>query len=276
MQVSPDISTPSPAPTAASELAHGSVPPPAPPRRLKGKIPALPKAQRDAINRLLHDGATYAAVAERMAEQGVLLNAENISNWFQTGFQDYLDQLDRLDYQRARYETAADLLQNTDTARLPEASLQTAAAQIFDLLGRFTPAALAQNIANNPDQYTRLLNALSRITRESLTLQKYRDACAQARQHLQELKDPKRKLTDEERLAIVHQLDEILGLPSTASNANVGTDQIQNPKTFGSCPPLNVGTNGSSASGLHEFKPAEQTQTPETPQPGEGTPAPIS
>jgi hypothetical protein len=218
------LETPAPSPEPATcnlqpatPLSHQSQPivaqPSTPPRRPKGKIPSLPKAQRDTINYLLLDGATYKVVEIELAKLGVSLNAENISNWYQTGFQDYLAQLDRLDYQRARYEAATDLLQDTDTAKLPEASLQSAAAQVFDLLGRFTPAALAQNIADDPDKYTRLLNSLSRLTREALAFQTYRDACAKARAALKPMLDPKRKLTQEERRHLVLQVDEILGLP---------------------------------------------------------------
>ncbi len=184
------------------------------PRRLNGKIASLPKEQRDLINRLLLDGATYEAIVQQMAEHSISLNIQNIANWYQTGFQDYLAQLERLDFQRARYEAATDLLQETDTSRLPQAALQTAAAQIYDLLGHFTPAALVQNIADDPDKYTRIVNALSRLARETLALQKYHDVCAQARAALRELKDPKRKLTESETRAIVEQVDQILGLTS--------------------------------------------------------------
>ncbi len=210
MNTAPETSSPS----------QTAIPQPADPqpstarRRPKGKIPSLTKEQRDAINHLLLDGATYAVVEARMAEQGISLNGENISNWYHTGYQEYLDQLDRLDYQRARYEAASDLLQNTDTAKLPEAGLQVAAAQIYDLLGRFTPAALAKAFTDDPDKYTRLLNALSRITRESLTIQKYRDASARAREALKPMMNPNRKLNDEETRAIVRKVDEILGFPT--------------------------------------------------------------
>ena len=172
-------------------------------RRLKGTIPSLPKAQRDTINRLLLDGATYALVIQRMAQEAVSLNGENLSNWYTTGVQDYLAGLERLDYQRARYEAAGDLLQDTDTAKLPEADLQAAAAQIYDLLGRFTPAALAEKMAEDPDKYTRLLNSLSRLARETLALQKHRDANTRLRAAVLERKDPKRKLSESERRAIV-------------------------------------------------------------------------
>jgi hypothetical protein len=194
-------------------------------RRPKGKIATLPKEQRDTINRLLLDGATYALVADRMADSGVFLNLENVSNWFKTGFQEFLEHLNRLDYHRARYEAASDLLQNADTARLPEASLQTAAAQIYDLLGQLAPTALASSIGDDPDRYTRLLNALSRVTREALALQKHRDACARARAAIQPLHDPKRKLTESETRAIVRKVDNILGLSSEDDEDNPLADR---------------------------------------------------
>ena len=211
-QLAPVTSSPEPA-TCNLQPATGA----APPRRLKGKIAALPKAQRDAINKLLLDGSTYVAVIDRMAEQGISLNPENVSNWYQTGFQDHLAHLERLDYQRAKYEAANDLLQNIDVSKLPEAGLQTAAAQIYDLLDRFAPAGIADTIADEPDKYIRIVNSLSRLTREALAIQKYTDA--RARAALREL-DPKRKLDESETRAIVSKVDEILGLASSSTSPN--------------------------------------------------------
>ena len=51
------------------------------PRRSRSKIAVLPKEQRDAINNLLLDGASYSSVINRMAEQGISLNSENVSKW---------------------------------------------------------------------------------------------------------------------------------------------------------------------------------------------------
>jgi len=50
-------------------------------RRSRSKIAVLPKEQRDAINNLLLDGASYSSVINRMAEQGISLNSENVSKW---------------------------------------------------------------------------------------------------------------------------------------------------------------------------------------------------
>src|SRR4051812_38498712 len=63
--------------------------------RPKGKIASLPKAQRDTISGMLVDGSTYAAIIRTMAEQGVSLNAENVSNWANgPGHQRYIKDLE--------------------------------------------------------------------------------------------------------------------------------------------------------------------------------------
>jgi len=63
-------------------------------RKPTGKIAKLPKAQRDLINQMLDDGATYKSIEIEMAKLGVSLNGENISNWFDSGFQLYLQHQD--------------------------------------------------------------------------------------------------------------------------------------------------------------------------------------
>jgi hypothetical protein len=62
--------------------------------------------------------------------------------------------------------------------------------------------------------FVRLINALARASRETMLVQKYRDACARARTALLELKDPNRKLNERETRAIVRKVDEILGFSS--------------------------------------------------------------
>ena len=177
----------------------------------RSKIAVLPKEQRDAINNLLLDGASYSSVINRMAEQGISLNSENVSKWYQSGFQDYLASLERFDQQRAKYEAANDLLQNIDASKIPEAGLQTAAAQIYDLLDKFAPDDIAAAMANEPDKYIRIVNALSRLTREALAIKKYTDY--RSRAALRNL-DINRKLKESEDRIIVRKVDEVFGLAS--------------------------------------------------------------
>jgi hypothetical protein len=75
-------------------------------------------------------------------------------------------------------------------------------------------SALDLRLGGDSAAFVRLINALARASRETMLVQKYREACAKARAALTELKDPHRKLTESETRAIVLQVDKILGLRS--------------------------------------------------------------
>jgi hypothetical protein len=71
----------------------------------------LPKPQREALNRMLLDGNTYAVVIKKMAEQGVSLNPENVSNWHNgPGYQRWVLDQEWLDEMRADQESGLDVL----------------------------------------------------------------------------------------------------------------------------------------------------------------------
>ncbi len=173
-----------------------------------GKVAKLSKELRDLINQMLSQGATSAIIIEKLAGRGVSLNHQNVSNWRRGGYQDWVAEQEWLAQINAERETAADLLASGDETSFHQAVLQLALTQIFQTLRR-------EQLRSDPSNYTRLLNALSRIAREALVAKKYRDAAA--RENAAELirRDPKRKLNDDERRAIVRNVDEILGLPTT-------------------------------------------------------------
>ena len=114
---------------------------------------------------------------------------------------------------RARRESAADLIQDCDATQVNQSALHLGTLYIFDALRDLRAGSLDDKLGGDSAAFARLLNALSRASRETLQLQKYREACAKARTVLQPLRDPKRKLTDEERRALVLVVDDILGLP---------------------------------------------------------------
>src|SRR5436305_15339781 len=88
--------------------------------RFKGKIPELPKEQRDLINDMLDDGATYKTVEIEMAKLGVSLNGENISNWFNGGYQAHVREQEWRSELRFLRESAADLDEITSGKQFQE------------------------------------------------------------------------------------------------------------------------------------------------------------
>ena len=182
--------------------------------RHNGNVARLPKDVRDKINSMIQDGLTYPAIIQNLGEQGKHLNVVNLSRWKKGGYMDWLAEQAFIERTRARQETPAQLVRDFDATDINHAALQLGTLHIFEALRDLGPGSLNKKLGGDCASFARLLNALARASRETMQLQKYREACAKARAALQELKDPKRKLTDSERRAIVRNVDQILGLGS--------------------------------------------------------------
>jgi hypothetical protein len=180
--------------------------------RGNGKIARLPKSIRDQVNAWLLDGLAYPEIIDRLGEHGKDLKPDHFSEWKKRGYPDWLLQQDWLAQRRARQESAADLLHDCDPTQVNQGALQLGTLYIFDALRDLRAGSLDGQLGGDSAAFARLLNALSRASRETLQLQKYRDTCTRARAALQELKNPKRKLNQDETRAIVLKVDEILGL----------------------------------------------------------------
>jgi hypothetical protein len=180
--------------------------------RRNGNVARLPKAVRDRINMMIEDGVPYVEIIERLGEDGNGLDKSNLSRWKNGGHQDWLVEQAFIRRTRARQETPQELVRDFDATEVNAAALQLGALHIFEALRDVGPGSLNQKLGGDCAAFARLLNALARASRETMVLQRYREACAQAKAALKGLKDPKRKLTDAERRAIVLEVDEILGL----------------------------------------------------------------
>src|SRR5882757_2236796 len=100
---------------------------PQPSSRRNGKIARLPKETRDMINRMLDDGIPYHVIIDELGEAGESLNTQNLTNWKQGGYQDWLKNQALIDRMRAQTEFAMDLLRETGHA---DASLVTEACRL--------------------------------------------------------------------------------------------------------------------------------------------------
>ena len=198
---SPEVPTPAQAPSGTPHSEH----------RRTGKIAQLPKSTRDHLNQMLRDGLTYREIIEKLADDGKDLNEPNLCLWFQGGYQDWLKQQEQIETERAKWEFAADAVRDDDTNDIAQVAIQVAVKQIYKALSELTPASLETILDERPDEYVRLINALSRLSLETLSFHKYREACLKARAENAKLLDPRRKFTEEETLAIVDKVDEILG-----------------------------------------------------------------
>src|SRR6185369_10177820 len=154
--------------------ASDPVPPGFSGNRGNGKVARLARDIRDQINHMILDGVPYPDIIQRLGDPAKHLNPDHIHQWKKYGYQDWLREREWLDRLSSKAEFSTDILAAPHSSDLHEAGLRIAASQMFDQLMRFNAAA-ASGASDQPEKFSRLVNALSRLTREALQFQKYRD-----------------------------------------------------------------------------------------------------
>lgn len=187
---------------------------PHPTWRHNGKVARLPKELRDKVNLMIEDGFTYPAIIKALGDAGKGFNKVNLSRWKDGGHQDWLLEQKWLATTRMRQESASDLTRDFDATQVNHAALQLITLHIFEAMRNLGPGTLDDKLGGDSTAFARLVHALSRASRETVQIQKYREVCAKARAALQALRDPKRKLSESENRSLVLQVDQILGMPS--------------------------------------------------------------
>lgn|SRR3990167_1907362 len=178
-----------------------------------GKIARAPFEVRTRVNELMRDGATAAKIIAFLDSKGIAgLNHQNVTNWREGGYQDWLKEQERLQDMRAKREFAFEIVKANEGGKIHEAGLNLAASQIFEMLQDFDATEFKELLQTDPENYARIVGALAKISKEALNFEKYRAAVVNAKEELQKLRDPKQTLGDDERKAIVEKVDEILGL----------------------------------------------------------------
>ena len=143
-------------------------------RRRTGKVARLPKPVRDQINQMLLDGLPYSEILQKLGEQVQHISDDNLSNWKAGGYQDWLREQQRVEMIRFRQEFAIDLVGNVDPSKVHQATLQVAAANMVELLVDLDPITLRETLENEPDKYTRLLNAIARLSDGEIKCERHR------------------------------------------------------------------------------------------------------
>jgi hypothetical protein len=182
---------------------------------------------------MLMDGLPYHDIIQSLGPDGEHLNVVNLCRWRKGGYQDWLAEQAFIERTRLRQETPGELVRDFDATEVNHAALQLGTLHIFEALRDLGPGSLNQKLGGDCAAFARLINALARASKETMQLQKYREACARARRMLDQLKDPKRKLTDDERRSIVLQVDDILGLGGEPEPLEVLSPipELQSPKS---------------------------------------------
>jgi hypothetical protein len=151
---------------------------PPPSSRRNGKIARLPKETRDMLNRMLDDGIPYHVIIDELGDAGEGLNTQNLTNWKQGGYQDWVKNQDLIARSRAQTEFALDLLRESgadvNPALILKACALVGATQLFQGLIDHGDEALKKILLNKPETYISLLNVICRVADSGLRHDKHR------------------------------------------------------------------------------------------------------
>jgi hypothetical protein len=151
-----------------------------PARRRRGKIARLPRNIREQINAMLDDGLPHADIIARLGEYGKNINRQNLINWQQGGFEDWLKDQPWLDELHASLDFATNILDDSDSPKIREASLVIAVKQMYELIKSFEPAEFKQQLADDPAAYSRILNSLAKLAEVGLRYDRERGEASRA------------------------------------------------------------------------------------------------
>jgi hypothetical protein len=159
------------------------------------------------LNQLIDEGNSYAEVIALLGQEAEHITEVDMCRWYKSGFQQWLKNQLWLEDTRSRLDMAIEVIAENGGPNVHQANLHIAATQLIqDLMARGEDL-----LQQHADEYLALINSVTRLSHEALNFHKYYEACAVARTELKKLKDPGRKLTQEETLAIVDHVDRILG-----------------------------------------------------------------
>lgn len=153
----------------------------------KGKVARLPKAERDIVNLMLLDGATAERVIARLVADGFGAewlakegfedggwNEQNISNWREGGYAEWLKQNERLEQMKLQRESALELVRDNEGSKVTEAALHLAAAQAYDVLATFDLSGFKDLLKKEPALYGKVTMSLAKLSHGVLDMEKFR------------------------------------------------------------------------------------------------------
>ena len=145
-----------------------------------GKIARAPYEVRTHVNAMLRDGNTSKAVVNFLAGAGIAgVNEQNVTNWRDGGYQDWLKEQSRLNDMQAKREFAMEIVRQNEGSKLQEATLHLAASQLYETLTEFDIGSLKELLAEKPENYALIVNALAKLSKGSLEIERYKDMVAE-------------------------------------------------------------------------------------------------
>ncbi|HWW02826.1 MAG TPA: hypothetical protein VNZ64_24215 [Candidatus Acidoferrum sp.] len=115
-------------------------------------------------------------IADALEDVGIKVTARNVSNWkTRGGFKEWCLEQEHAIEVRLLQDNLTDYLRQHDASHLPEVGLQLAATCFSEFLLK---PETRQQLATDPEKFSRTIASLCRLANQIHTLQKYRDDSA--------------------------------------------------------------------------------------------------
>ena len=152
---------------------------------------------RDVVNLMLRDGATSAAIINALekaklngatAADGLPIeipNEQNITNWKDGGYQDWLEEQQRLDDMKFKREMALEIVRQNEGSKIHEAALQLASSQLYEVISEFDLASLKDLLQEKPENFADLVNSLAKLSKGVLDIEKFKEHVAESKRRIE-------------------------------------------------------------------------------------------
>ena len=165
-------------------------------RAAGSRVGRLPREVRTRVNQWIADAVPAAEIATRLGSEGrAEVTAANGESWRQSGYLDYLEQVERLNQIRLRSEASVEMVKViAERGKVPitEANDILVASLISEALESFDVSMLREALAESPKRFFNLASAVTaqaaeRVKREKLELEfaKFKEVVEGRRQKLE-------------------------------------------------------------------------------------------
>src|SRR5438874_818178 len=207
-------------------------------RRPRGKIGRFSKADRDRLNFMLRDGLFYPDVINQLGQTGKNLTPRNVGDWFNgAAYQQWLKDQDWREDIRADQEAGLDLIPDFDAGKFNEAALQVVITHLFRALRHLGSTPMKDHLGGDIHNFARLVHALARASRETINLQKHREAGAKAAATDLKNLDPNRDLSDTEYALLVNKMDQVFKVARPKPQSTSAAERLPDSPHLSSSPP---------------------------------------
>ena len=140
----------------------------------RSKISKLPKDIQDQVNTMLDEGATYQSIVDWLTTKGHPdFNLDNLHQWKEGGFQDWLHEQRRIERSKALMGWGAHLVAENPGFTAHSALVLFGSVQLQGLLEEIDFLQAQGSILEHPDNYARCFNALHRFAKLSFEMEKH-------------------------------------------------------------------------------------------------------